>query len=376
MANPFTYAAPVSGRDFCDRVDVVNRALAGLRDGRTVAAGGVIGSGASSLARQVQEELRRAGEHVVRAALWEVEDDRSAARVLRAALEAAPPRAGPGQEPEGDGPDGRPPAGAGPRALLQPLASDPAGSALLLDDAGKLAQAECPETTEAVRAVATGQAGLGLFGTGAFRPDRAGGWREEGTEASVVELGPIPLEAWLPYALERFLETDTWVGNEHVEEVVRTAGGHPRRTQELLATLWELAHPAGEVEDGHPDLALRLVLERRGPTHRALWETLTANQRRTLLGLALEGGRARPYSSEFVGRYGLAAASSVQRAVETLRDRGLLAPSGEPPPGSAPPASAEGRGGSGEADAPRLSDPFLARWLRRCSVQTTTATGR
>lgn len=375
MANPFTYAAAVRDEDFCDRLDAVDRTLAALRAGRIVAAGGTIGSGASSLARRVEEELREAGVYVARAELWEVEDDRASARVLGAALQEATRLARTERE-EGMGTEGRPPAGAGPGALLDRLAGAPGGAALLLDDAGKLGEAECPETMEALRAVAAGQAGLGLFGTGAFRPGRAGGWLEESPGVSLLELRPIPLEAWLPYALERFLETDTWVGNEHVAEVVRTAGGHPRRTQELLASLWELAQPAGEVEDGHPELALRQALERRGPTHRALWETLTANQRRTLLGLALEAGRARPYSSEFVGRYGLAAASSVQRAVETLRQRGLLAPSGKAPPGSVPPPSGEDGDPPADADAPRLADPFLARWLRRHSVQTTTARGR
>jgi len=86
------------------------------------------------------------------------------------------------------------------------------------------------------------------------------------------------------------------------------------------------------------DFAMRTVdLELR-----YLWDGLTANERRVLAAVA---SGLSPYQAEARAMAGLASASSAQRAVEALLDRAILE--------------------RDEAEALRILDPLLARWVRR-----------
>jgi len=86
------------------------------------------------------------------------------------------------------------------------------------------------------------------------------------------------------------------------------------------------------------DVALRSVeLELR-----YLWEGLSANQRRVLVAVA---SGVSPYQAEARAIAGLASASSGQRAAGALLDRAILE--------------------RDDAEALRILDPLLARWVRR-----------
>ena len=75
--------------------------------------------------------------------------------------------------------------------------------------------------------------------------------------------------------------------------------------------------------------AVRILLDRESYAYTALWEGLTTNQKRFLLGLAQEstdreGGDVKPFSSDFVSRYRLGSPSSAQRAAEALMEKDLI----------------------------------------------------
>jgi hypothetical protein len=162
-------------------------------------------------------------------------------------------------------------------------------------------------------------------------------------EGRTLRLGPIPAGAWLPYVLERFLETRRWIANEHVEAGVARTGGHPRHTQHLFGLLWEGCEAGGGVEEPDLDRAFGTLVRRVGQAFDLLWAELTPNQRRVLRGLALEGAGARPYSSSFVRSHHLASPSSAQRALEALEERGVVDRAGDGHP---------------------VRDPLLPAWVR------------
>jgi uncharacterized protein len=72
------------------------------------------------------------------------------------------------------------------------------------------------------------------------------------------------------------------------------------------------------------DDATRLLLERENYGYTTLWESLAVNQRKFLKGLASEAGKVQPFSSEFIGQYGLGSGSNVQRAVDSLLEKDVI----------------------------------------------------
>jgi hypothetical protein len=138
-----------------------------------------------------------------------------------------------------------------------------------------------------------------------------------------------PLQAideadWQPFIRERFEASSKSIPAPVISEVCQITEGHPFYVQHLCHVLWERCEQGGDVapEDVHD--AVQILLDRESYAYTALWEGLTMNQQRVLLGLAQESGDVQPFSSEFVRRYQLGSPSSVQRAVEALMEKDLI----------------------------------------------------
>lgn len=328
MPNPFVVGPPVRGPDLCGRDVELERIGAALRGGALVAVAGERGSGLTSLALELAHRLGRPSLPAVRLEMSEAEDGEAAGALLRRGLGTSPGR--PEAPPIHLFLDGlrREAAVAAGASLLERTAGDRAGTLLLGSASG---------VAELLEVAAGGEGG---------RPT-----------LSVVLDAPPPA-AWLPYVLERFLATDRWIGNEHVEEVLEVTGGVARPTQAVLHALWDGTEEGGGVEgDAAVEDAIRQAVDRDGAGHRRLLDGLTANQRRVLRGLARRP-QTGPYSAEFVEELGLASASSVQRALQALETQRLVV-----------------RGGEDSGGGPRPADPFLARWLRRQAEEAVDAVG-
>ncbi|HKK08215.1 MAG TPA: MarR family transcriptional regulator [Gemmatimonadota bacterium] len=311
--NPFPAHAPVTGADLCDREDILEEILEAARAGRPVAVAGPPGAGLTSLAREAAARLERGG--------------RPAARLGLATL------ADPG---ELRAPGGASRTGGSGHAPGAGRTSGP----LLIDDAHRLAEGGAGSARKALDLAADGRTPL-LFGhDGPALVSLLG----PGADGRLLEIGPLPFAAWLPYALERFLESDVWVSNDQVEAAYRASGGLARHLQDLFHELWDLAGGrGGRVEDAMVDRALGRVLARGARAWQPVWESLTPNQRRFLRAVARAGQEAHPFSAAFLERSGLGPASSAQRAAASLEARGLLARTPD--------------------DALRTTDPLLGRWL-------------
>jgi hypothetical protein len=317
VSNPFIVGPPVRGEDLCGRDVELDRIVPALGSGAVVAVSGAPGAGLTSLALAVAGRLGRTGRAAVRLEMSEAEDADEAAGLLEWALE--PPAEG-----------------------------EPARHHLLLD--GLRREAAVEAALPLLRRTAGRRVGTLLLGASPRLPELAevaadGRSEAEKRSTLTVALSPPPAAGWLPYVLERFLETDRWIGNEHVHRVLEVTGGVPRPTQAVLQALWDTTEKGGRVADGAVERALRAAVAREGAGYRRVLDGLTGNQRRVLRGLARQPAAA-PFSGEFVAGQGLASPSSVQRALEALEARGLVVS----PPGE---------------QHPRPADPLLARWLGR-----------
>lgn len=303
--NPFVTSRPVLGDDLCGREPALEGLVGTAPEGGLRVVTGEPGSGFTSVARELASRWRDEGRPVARIDVSLAGDGEEVAALFERAL-------------RGEG-----------------AASPPA---LLVDGVGRLG--ESPPLGEALEAVSAGP--VVLLGPGA-EAAVPGGRR---AASAVVVLERIPYAAWLPYALERFLRTDRWIGDLHVAGSVERTGGHARRTPALLAEVWDRA---GEGRPGEQTVerAWEALLGRSAGDVFELLAGLTINQRRVLRGLAIEaatGGEVRPYASDFLRRHRLTSPSSVQRCVQSLRERWLVR-----------------KGERGTV----VRDPLLAAWLRR-----------
>lgn len=345
MDNPFVVNRPVAGDELCGREPVLERLLSAARARELAAVAGSRGAGVTSVARELARRLAEEGREVLLLdASGRTDAGELAADALAAAERGGSGPGGRGTEAGGEPGDASPPGTGDVEALLARLAGEEgdAGAHLILDGLGRGGPVEgLEELAGAARAAGVGVSALwqgapGGTGEGLVPPE------EDGPDG---RLGPIPLAAWMPYVLERFLETDRWIANEHVRAAVEAAGGRPLHAQLLLHLVWEEAGPGEGVDGAALERARRRLLVRSGTRFRLLLDPLTANQRRLLEALARAADPVRPYASDFVRRHGFASPSSVQRALSALREAGLVE---EGPEGD-----------------PRPADPVLARWLAR-----------
>lgn len=136
-------------------------------------------------------------------------------------------------------------------------------------------------------------------------------------------LGTIGVEAWTPFVEERFARAGKRILPPTVALLVAKTQGHPYYTQHLAHALWERTPVGDEATPEKLDEALGLVLERLSYPFSVLWESLTANGRSLLKGLAEAGPGAQPFSSQFLQARGLAA-SSAHRVAERLLERDVI----------------------------------------------------
>lgn len=165
-------------------------------------------------------------------------------------------------------------------------------------------------------------------------------WRS----AKQLTLDVIAAEHFAPYLAGRFADTGRVLPDATVAQLLQTTGGHPYATQELAYFLW---HQTPKGRTATPELlqaALDRVLASEHAHFTLVWERASAAQRRVLQALAAEPGAV--LANDYRRRHDLPAASTVQRAVETLEREELVARR----PGGGPVA---------------ISEPFLAQWLRR-----------
>lgn len=309
MENPFVVDRPVVGEEHCGRETLLERLFDAALRGEPAAAASRRGGGVTSLARELGRRLADEG---LRPVLVDAAGCRSGSALI-----------------------------ADARTVLDGEAGD-AGAHLILDGLGR---GGAVKELEDLEAAAGGQGpGVTALWQGAGGPGDGPLAPGDGLGPDGSGVGPVPLDAWLPHVLERFLETDRWIANEHVRWAVETTGGRPIHAGLLFHLLWEEAGEGGAVDDAALQRARHRLLVRAGIRFRLLLDPLTANQAHLLEALAVEEPPVRPFASSFVRRHGFASPSSVQRALASLRDEGLV--------------------DDGE-QGPRPADPVLATWLAR-----------
>ena len=159
--------------------------------------------------------------------------------------------------------------------------------------------------------------------------------------AKVMEIGTIAPDLFKAFVKERFDATDRGIPDAVLDDLLAVTRGHPYGTQELAYALWEEVPEGFTAAATDLEAALSAVLRAENAHFTLLWETISRAQRLVLQALASEPGRVQ--SSAYRSKFGLPAASTVQRAIEVLVRDELVA---RRPDG-----------------AHEIIEPFLAEWV-------------
>jgi hypothetical protein len=135
-------------------------------------------------------------------------------------------------------------------------------------------------------------------------------------------LGPLPRDDFVSFLLARFRSSGRPVPREAVATLVDFTRAHPNDTQEAAHFLWEVALlPLSPTE--LVATAIDRVLDAEAAQMTVLWQDSAPAQRNLLAALVEWGGRGL-YSEAYRRRANLGAATTVQRAVQTLIERELV----------------------------------------------------
>lgn len=158
-------------------------------------------------------------------------------------------------------------------------------------------------------------------------------------QAVPKNLAPLPLNDVGEYVAERFEKTGRNVGAA-LGPMLEFTRGHPQRSMMLAHYLWQRTPRGATADEGTWVAAADQAAADSAPLMRAIWRTLTVNERRVTRALAVT--TTPLYSEETATAVGIKRAS-IGRALESLVN-------------AADVIDEDGR--------PRLTDPMFELWLK------------
>ena len=159
-------------------------------------------------------------------------------------------------------------------------------------------------------------------------------------------LGPIPRDAFRLALRRGFTDAGYTVQPEALDHVLDRAEDIPYNVQRLASACWEALRvaPRPTLTVELVDQTLIRIVQQENPAYMQLWHSLTKAQKKAVKAVIERTGR------ELLGREALEtsglAASSMQRALEALEDRGIIREEEE-----------------SQRVRYRLEDPFFAAWI-------------
>ncbi|HEV2192188.1 MAG TPA: ATP-binding protein [Nitrosopumilaceae archaeon] len=138
-------------------------------------------------------------------------------------------------------------------------------------------------------------------------------------------LGKIPPNEFSKFIESRFKSTGIKIAQDIILQILKITDSHPYYTQQLCHELWNLCQYEDQkmVKEEFLISAVTQVMNNQNYAYTTMWAPLTKSQRSLLIGLAISND-SKIYSSEFRTKYGLGAASSVERAAKSLEEQGIL----------------------------------------------------
>ena len=127
------------------------------------------------------------------------------------------------------------------------------------------------------------------------------------------------------FAKNKFETTGIDISEHELKEIIKITECHPYYFQMLCHVLWEITLYDKVVKLSRIDEAAKILISRESSAYMAIWENLTAKQKKLLVALMQENNPAI-YSRQFLEKHGLGAPSSLQKATKKLITLELIQP--------------------------------------------------
>lgn len=141
---------------------------------------------------------------------------------------------------------------------------------------------------------------------------------------SLMELGPIACDEYVRFATAFFNKAGIAIENKHIVTVYNILEGHTWYVQCIFNELYANALSGEEIDEAALWNAFKYVIVSYEPIYRGLMSNLSERQKELLIAIAKEGRAGEITSANFIRKYGLHSASTVQGAVKQLLSRELL----------------------------------------------------
>ena len=142
--------------------------------------------------------------------------------------------------------------------------------------------------------------------------------------ASTISLKPIPLDAYSSFIAGHFEQGGKHIASEAIRYIYERFEGTTWYIQKICNELYAMAEQNLTCDIKDVDLAISCAVEEKNDTYQDLMARLSAKQKVLLLALAHAGRNVQPTSAEFIRKYHLTSASTVQRSMSALLDKDIV----------------------------------------------------
>jgi uncharacterized protein len=341
--NPFRYGEVVTGKDFCDRPELVRQLRQCLSSGRNTAIVGERRTGKTSLIHETARRIR--GLRLVHAQLWAVKSIDDVAQRLIDAMVSTQQRRSSVVESVA-----RALGSLRPRIDVDPYTGQPSVTLsqterltprglqavfdLIEDMSRRHRHAVLLDEFQDIRLVEDADALLGVIRdriqrqrevsyvfAGSIRHAMERVFRDPGSpffkSLSVIEVESIDREQYIAFLNGRFRAGRRRVPDESYATIFSLAEENPSDVQQLCAAIWDRSEAGETIGSPRLQQAVERIFATERKGYEALVRPLTDIQMRCLRGLARLGGD-EPQSKRFLEETGIRLAATVKRALNRL----------------------------------------------------------
>ena len=157
---------------------------------------------------------------------------------------------------------------------------------------------------------------MGMMFTSASRPFYQ--------SVSIMHLGPIDCEKYTDFAIRHFAAADKSISRDTVTEIYGIFEGVTWYMQKMLNVLYAMTPPGGNCSPDTIETALQNILDTMRYVYEEILFRLPEKQKGLLTAIAKEDKARQLTSGEFIRKYGLSSASSVQSALKGLAEKDFI----------------------------------------------------
>lgn len=141
---------------------------------------------------------------------------------------------------------------------------------------------------------------------------------------SMMSIGSIPLDKYIPFAQKHFKEAGKAVSTEAIASVYQQFEGITWYIQRMMNELFSMTPQGTECTADMTAVAIKNILRANEFTYQSTLFQLPPKQKELLIAICKEGKARNLTSSSFIHKYHLPGSSSVQSAVKGLLEKNFI----------------------------------------------------